>query len=277
MIKSHLLYQLSYAPGTGPESLRKRASFSKATPRCPANRRGFPGPSARAGNAKKPPESGGFSWISTDRRAARLEPLGAAAAAMIPVRRHPDRHRDPDRRRIHAALEAAMPPAFAAEPAFHDGSGWRGGASGRRRGSCRAGRPRPRSSSAPPPRSPCCRRARAGAPPDRPASAASCVILLRLHPRIGAIDPQLGEIPHRGLDRRPQLFLVGVELQPGVDGGDPRVGKGRPVLGVCMCACARETTDDAGHRPRSNRRWRARRRRRWQTSSCEPPLKVAQG
>jgi hypothetical protein len=32
MIKSHLLYQLSYAPGTGPESLRKRPSFSKATP-----------------------------------------------------------------------------------------------------------------------------------------------------------------------------------------------------------------------------------------------------
>jgi hypothetical protein len=31
LIKSQLLYQLSYAPGTGPESLRKRASFSKAT------------------------------------------------------------------------------------------------------------------------------------------------------------------------------------------------------------------------------------------------------
>jgi hypothetical protein len=43
MIKSHLLYQLSYAPGTGRESLRKRASFSKATPQCPANRQGFPG------------------------------------------------------------------------------------------------------------------------------------------------------------------------------------------------------------------------------------------
>ena len=42
MIKSHLLYQLSYAPGTGPESLRKRASFSKATPRCPANVRDIP-------------------------------------------------------------------------------------------------------------------------------------------------------------------------------------------------------------------------------------------
>src|SRR6202790_5327592 len=46
LIKSQLLYQLSYAPGTGPESLRKRASFSKATPRCPANRRGIPRPSA---------------------------------------------------------------------------------------------------------------------------------------------------------------------------------------------------------------------------------------
>ena len=56
------------------------------------------------------------------------------------------------------------------------------------------------------------------------------VIRLRIHPRIGAIDPQFGEIPHRGLDRRPQLFLVGVELQPGMDGGDPRVGKGGPVL-----------------------------------------------
>ena len=55
-------------------------------------------------------------------------------------------------------------------------------------------------------------------------------IRLRVHPRIGAIDPQLGEIPHRGLDRRPQLLLVRVQLQPGMDGGDPRVGKGRPVL-----------------------------------------------
>jgi hypothetical protein len=52
LIKSQLLYQLSYAPGTDPESLRKRASFSKATPRCPANRQRFsrtraPGPSWR--------------------------------------------------------------------------------------------------------------------------------------------------------------------------------------------------------------------------------------
>ena len=40
------------------------------------------------------------------------------------------------------------------------------------------------------------------------------IIRRRVHPRIGAIDPQLGEIPHRGLDRRPQLFLVGVSFSP---------------------------------------------------------------
>src|ERR1700716_1219174 len=61
MIKSHLLYQLSYAPGTGPESLRKRASFSKATLRCPAKQRGFPGHRQGPRIAKKPLESSGLS------------------------------------------------------------------------------------------------------------------------------------------------------------------------------------------------------------------------
>src|SRR5579862_7029519 len=38
LIKSQLLYQLSYAPGTVRKGAnRKRASFSKATPRCPAS------------------------------------------------------------------------------------------------------------------------------------------------------------------------------------------------------------------------------------------------
>src|SRR6202790_4623193 len=54
MIKSHLLYQLSYAPGTGPESLRKRASFSKATLRCPANAGGFPCPVEGSYMSEKP-------------------------------------------------------------------------------------------------------------------------------------------------------------------------------------------------------------------------------
>jgi hypothetical protein len=57
-------------------------------------------------------------------------------------------------------------------------------------------------------------------------------IVLGIHPRIGAIDPHLGEIPHRGLDRRPQLLLIGRQLQARLHGGDPRVGKGRPVFGA---------------------------------------------
>ena len=44
LIKSQLLYQLSYAPGTGPEKgHRKSGSFSKATFRCPARLWAFPG------------------------------------------------------------------------------------------------------------------------------------------------------------------------------------------------------------------------------------------
>src|SRR5260370_38204716 len=66
LIKSQLLYQLSYAPGTGPESLRERASFSKATPRCPANRRDIPPLSARLAKTKKPPESSGLSDVSIE-------------------------------------------------------------------------------------------------------------------------------------------------------------------------------------------------------------------
>src|ERR1700720_4912477 len=79
MIKSHLLYQLSYAPGTGPESLRKRASFSKATPRCPANRRVFPA-IGTPGRMKKPPESGGFFLMSRS-------PKACAVRAVRPGRR----------------------------------------------------------------------------------------------------------------------------------------------------------------------------------------------
>src|ERR1700738_2853274 len=106
MIKSHLLYQLSYAPGTGPESLRKRASFSKATPRCPANRQGFSRPSARLEHTKKPPESGGFYCIAGDGRHARLEPLGIASPTVVPIAVMA----------IHAMLETMVPPAVAAEP-----------------------------------------------------------------------------------------------------------------------------------------------------------------
>jgi hypothetical protein len=60
MIKSHLLYQLSYAPGSCPEKPCKRASFSKATPRCPASRSEFSRPLASPRNGKKPLEFSGF-------------------------------------------------------------------------------------------------------------------------------------------------------------------------------------------------------------------------
>jgi hypothetical protein len=54
----------------------------------------------------------------------------------------------------------------------------------------------------------------------------------RVHPRIGAFQTQLGEITYRALHRRPQLFLVGIELQPGMDGGNPRVGESGAILGT---------------------------------------------
>src|ERR1700733_1570269 len=86
MIKSHLLYQLSYAPGTGRESLRKRASFSKAIPRCPANLWSFPGPLGDPPMAKKPPDSGGFSEVWRVSPPASSKPPGVAPAAMVPAR-----------------------------------------------------------------------------------------------------------------------------------------------------------------------------------------------
>jgi hypothetical protein len=62
MIKSHLLYQLSYAPGTGPEkTLARGPSFSKATPRCPANWARFSRPLEGARNGEKSSDSSDFS------------------------------------------------------------------------------------------------------------------------------------------------------------------------------------------------------------------------
>jgi hypothetical protein len=58
------------------------------------------------------------------------------------------------------------------------------------------------------------------------------IFLRRIHPRIGTIDPQLCKIPYRGLDRRPQFFLVGAKLQPGLHGRNARISKSRPVLGA---------------------------------------------
>ena len=45
LIKSQLLYQLSYAPGSGPEKPSESGSFSKATCGCPASQADFSQPS----------------------------------------------------------------------------------------------------------------------------------------------------------------------------------------------------------------------------------------
>jgi hypothetical protein len=48
-------------PEKAGKSRLKRASFSKAHPRCPASRRVIPRPSAVKATTEKPLESGGFS------------------------------------------------------------------------------------------------------------------------------------------------------------------------------------------------------------------------
>src|ERR1700678_991934 len=72
-------------PEPARKSLLKRASFSKAIPRCPASRGVIPRLSAGGAETEKPPESGGFSHISINLIRGRLEPLGAPAA-VIPAR-----------------------------------------------------------------------------------------------------------------------------------------------------------------------------------------------
>src|ERR1700753_3461058 len=87
MIKSHLLYQLSYAPGTSRESLRKSRSFSKAPPRCPAADAIFPGLFRPCADSEK---AAGFRRLflhfANLRRfgaALRSKPLGGASAVMV--------------------------------------------------------------------------------------------------------------------------------------------------------------------------------------------------
>src|SRR6185437_1414264 len=77
-------------PDLGPEKPCKRASFSKATPRCPANRNEFSRSLASPRNGKKPPNFSGFRR-HRDRPAESklLEPPAAApiraAVAVIAI------------------------------------------------------------------------------------------------------------------------------------------------------------------------------------------------
>src|SRR4051812_42309489 len=126
MIKSHLLYQLSYAPGSwSGKSPRKRASFSKATPGCPASRAKFSRALADRRNSKKPLDFSGFCRCS-DRTRSRgaSEPFGTAPVrAAIPVTTVAAVPGGAVKAAVHAhsALNPVMPPAFPAPNPVHAG------------------------------------------------------------------------------------------------------------------------------------------------------------
>src|SRR4029453_10912033 len=96
-------------PDLGPESPRKRASFSKATRGCPASRAKFSRALADRRNGKKPLDFSGFCRCSDRAQIEGSEPFGAAPVrSTIPV--------------ITVAAIAAVavkipvPPHFALEP-----------------------------------------------------------------------------------------------------------------------------------------------------------------
>jgi hypothetical protein len=239
MIKSHLLYQLSYAPGNRPRKAFARGRrLAKRFPDVQQAYAIFPGRFGAAPAAKKPPVSGGFSEISIDQRTARSKPLGVPPAAMVaalaavPVIAVIPVVTPVAAFAVAVTLEFTVPPTAIAETVLHMGENPEppllaivkrlveriGGIRDLlqvRRG-CRHG---------------IGALAQAG---DRIVRLLRIprIILLRIHPRIGAVDSQLREIPYGGLERRPKLFLLGGELQAGFHGRDPGVGKSRPVLGV---------------------------------------------
>ena len=88
MIKSHLLYQLSYAPGTWPRKAFARGGrLAKRFGDVQQTIGVFPALS-RGRKREKPPDPGGFSSDIRGSAAARLQPAGvpiAVAVHMIPV------------------------------------------------------------------------------------------------------------------------------------------------------------------------------------------------
>jgi hypothetical protein len=60
MIKSHLLYQLSYAPGPAGKAFARGRRLAKRFPDVQQTDACIHGSSMQPGKAKKPPDSGGF-------------------------------------------------------------------------------------------------------------------------------------------------------------------------------------------------------------------------
>src|SRR3954451_20142482 len=98
-------------PEAGPESLHKRASFSKATCRCPARRPGFPGLPAAGANARSRGITGSSSsFVSED---LGSEALRSAAVTMIPAAVV-----TAILLAVGSTIETAVAPS-SAEPSFH--------------------------------------------------------------------------------------------------------------------------------------------------------------
>src|SRR4030088_3482486 len=96
MIKSHLLYQLSYAPGNRPGKPSQEGVVYQSDPPMSSKVSRFPRHNPLKGKTKKPPESGGLCAISID--LAGDWGVDAARAARGRLGRHPDRrHHGPYR------------------------------------------------------------------------------------------------------------------------------------------------------------------------------------
>src|ERR1700730_5068001 len=178
---------------------------------------GYPRHNPLKRKTKKPPESGGFCCVSIDRRLWPLEPFRAAAVparptvAIVTIPLKAAIAAAVAVTAIHVALVSPMSPAVSAEPALHVGQDGEAAFLAVVEGLVeRIRRVRDTLHRR--------RRARHGLGTVAQARHRIVrflgilgIIALRIHPRVGAIDPQFCEIPHRGLDRRPQFFLVGVE------------------------------------------------------------------
>src|SRR6476660_1507101 len=226
LIKSQLLYQLSYAPGPVRKAFAEGRRLAKRPPDVQQSGPSFPGLCGRPASAKSRWIPAAFPVFQSSVR--RSEPLAATPArpaiAIVAITVEAT---------VPAAIttvHAAVAPAALAEAMSHvgengeaallaiveslvEGIGRIGEFLHRRRGD----------------RHVFGALAQAG---HRIVRLLLVAVALRVHPRVGAVDPQLGEIPHRGLDRRPQLFLVGRKLQPGVNRRDPRIGERRAILRI---------------------------------------------
>src|SRR5689334_14585945 len=218
LIKSQLLYQLSYAPGPAAVA-RGRGSRSKAMPACPGN-------AARAAERPRALQRPAIILVVTAahsaesvrtahvvaRSHAEALPLHPAGTAAISVA-------------TGAAAEAVVPhhPAAVARP--HE-AGEHGEAALLRvvealvERRCGIGEPLERAAAG----------GHGGGTPLQALDRARRRLLVAR--RGQALDPHLRHLAQRLLERRPALFLIRIELETGVQRRDARIGKRGEILRI---------------------------------------------